>query len=279
MHIIGIGEAGCKIAQHLSTYPAYTTHQIDTHDSDYTNFVALQREGSHEEYESNYKPVDLGDLEGQTTIILSGAGRISGIILRLLQQINDNCSVDILYIKPRQSDMSFLQATRHKICNQVLQQYARSGVINSIILIDNEKIESLIPDISIDNYWTPINKLIGDTFHMINVLKNTEALLKADNQVPATSKIKTLGVVNFVEKQEVLFYDLQHPRAKNYYLALSESYMKDNKSLLADVRSYVKEQEEERCDCAYAIYKTDYEQNYVYGVYHSSFVQEQNLEF
>ena len=96
--------------------------------------------------------------------------------------------------------------------------------------------------------------------------------------MPLTARIKTLSVINFEEKKEEVFYDLEYPRAKNFYLALSEKYVKDNKDLLDDVRTYATEQQTEKCDCAYAIYKTDYDQNYVYGLHHATFIQEQNLD-
>ena len=278
MNIIGVGSAGCGISEHLSNYPVYNTYQVDTDNREYKNFVPVKAQTTHEEYENNYTKLKLGKLEGDTTVILCGAGKISGIILRLLEQISAKAKVTVLYIKPRSSDVSSLQATRHKICNQVLQQYARSNLLDSIILIDNEKVESIVSNIEIDNYWHPINRLIGDTFHMINVLNNTEALLKSNNQIPSTAKMKTFSVVDFENKKEELFYDLEFPRAKNFYFALSEDYMKNNKELLSEVREYVAHEEVENCDCAYAIYKTDYEQNYVYGVHHATFIQEQNLD-
>ena len=273
MNIIGVGAAGCEISNLLSGHSVYNTYQVDTKDRGYKNFVSIEAQVTHEEYEDNYSKLKLGKIEGATTVILSGAGRISGIVLRLLEQLGAVTSIDVLYIKPRESDMSSLQATRHKICNQVLQQYARSNLIKSIILVDNEKVESIVSNVEIDNYWHPINRLIGDTFHMINVLQNTEALLKSSNQVPTTAKIKTLSVVDFPNKKENVFYDLKFPRAKNFYLALGEEYVKDNKGLLNEVREYVANEQ-----VAYAIYKTDYDQNYVYGVHHATLVQEQNLD-
>jgi hypothetical protein len=278
MNIIGVGRAGCKISDYLSTYPTYKTYQVDTEDDNYRNFIQAQPYDDHEAYENNYTVLKFGKMEGDITVILTGAGRISGMILRMLEQISDGATVDILYIKPRVSEMSSIQMTRHKICSQVLQQYARSKMIKSITMVDNEKVEAIVPNIDIDNYWQPINRLIGDTFHMTNVLQNTEALLKSNNQVPSTAKIRTLSVVDFEEKKEEVFYDLEFPRAKNFYLALSEEYVRDNKDLLTEVRTYVAEQQTEKCDCAYAIYKTDYEQNYVYGIHHATLVQEQNLD-
>ena len=278
MNIVGIGLAGCKISNYLSRYDVYKTYQVDTKNSSYENFIPVELQTCHEDYENNYIDLKLGKIEGPTTVVLCGAGSISGIVLRLLQQIGNKNEVNILYIKPRTSDMSTLQGTHHKICNQILQQYARSKMINSITLIDNGMVETIVSGIEIDNYWEPINQLIGDTFHMINVLQNTEPLLKSSNQVPSPARIKTLSVVNFEDKEEELFYSLEYSRAKNFYLALSESFIKDNKSLLSEVRAFVEEQQEEQCDCAYAIYKTDYDQNYVYGIHHASLVQEQNLD-
>jgi len=278
MNIVGIGQAGCRISNYLSRYDVYRTYQVDVENDGYKNFIPVKPQACHEDYENNYVNLKLGKIEGDTTVILSGAGCTSGVVLRLLKQISNKAEISVLYIKPRTGDMSTLQSTHHKICNQVLQQYARSKMISSIILIDNEMVETIVAGVEIDNYWDPINQLIGDTFHMINVLRNTEPLLKSSNQVPAPARIKTLSVINLEDKKEEMFYNLEYPRAKNFYLALSESFVKDNKSLLSEVRAFVEEQEEEQCDCAYAIYKTDYDQNYVYGIHHASLVQEQNLD-
>ena len=160
----------------------------------------------------------------------------------------------------------------------MFQEYARSDLFKRVYLLDNQKISDIMGPVPIMKHWDSLNNLIVSTYHMINVLQNTEALLKSSNQVPATAKIKTLSVVNLEEKKEEVFYDLEYPRAKNFYFALSEEYMKDNKELLSEVRGYVADQQTEKCDTAYAIYKTDYEQNYVYGIHHATFVQEQNLD-
>ena len=278
MNIVGIGSAGCRISNYLAKHEVYETYQIDVEDSGYKNFIPVVKRASHEEYENTYKELDVSNISGPTTVILSGAGKISGIVLRVLQQLNENSQISVLYVKPRTSEMSSLQATRHKVCNQVLQQYARSRMIERIIMIDNEKVESIIPNIEIEDFWSPINMLIAETFHMINVLTNTEPLLKSSNMVPKTAKISTFSVIDFENNKEELFYDVEHTRAKNFYLALGDEYIQNNKNLLNEVRAFTSEKQTETCDSAYAIYKTDYDQNYVYGVHHASFIQEQNLD-
>ena len=273
MNIIGLGSAGCRISQCLSKYDAYKTFQIDNLDDWYKNFIMIEEQDSHESYEKNYKQLDI-EVEGPTTLILSGAGKITGTALRILEQLN-NPSVGVMYIKPRLSDISDIQKTRNRVVSQILQQFARSGLLKEFLIIDNEKIEKLVKPTIVD-FWTPINKLIADTFHMVNVFKNTEPLLKGDNKVPPTAKISTLSLVDFENSAEELFYDLMAPRAKSYYFALTEAFIKENKNLLSDVRTFVSSKQEEKCDCAYSIFQTAYKENYAYGYHHATLIQEQD---
>ena len=275
MNVIGIGKAGCGISNYLSKYDTYNTYQVDTADNNYKNFVEVSPRKNHQEYEENYEPVGVSSYTGSTTVILCGASAISGIVLRVLQELN-NSDTKILYIKPRDLETSQLQKTRHKITNQILQQYARSERLGEFMIVDNTLVESLITEISLVDFWSPINQIIGDTFHMINVLANTEPLLKSSNEVPNTAKISTFSLVDFENSDEKMFYDMEHPRAKNYYFALGEEYIKSNKDLLPKIRSFVSERSTEKCDCAYQIHRTEYEQNYVYGYHCATFVQEQD---
>jgi len=272
MNIIGLGTAGCRISQYLSKYDTYKTFQIDTHDQNYANFLRVEECNSHELYESNYKNFNL-NLGGHTTIVLAGGGKITGLVLRFLEELN-NDKVNIIYIKPRASDMSEEQKTHHRIVNQVLQELTRSGLINEFMIVDNEKIEALVSP-TITDYWGPINQLIADTYHMVNVFRNTEPLLRSKNRIPITSRITTLSLVDFSNSTEEMLYDLDAPRAKNYYFALSEDFIKNNKDLLSAVRDFISKRQQD-CDCSYAIYQTAYEQNYSYGYHYATLIQEQD---
>lgn len=275
MNIVGIGQAGCGISNYLSKYDTYNTYQVDVSDNGYKNFVEVIPRKSHQEYEENYELIGVSSCDEPSTIILSGAGAISGIVLRVLQEL-DGLNTRVLYIKPRELETSQLQKTHHKITNQILQQYARSGRLGEFTIVDNTLIEPLIAELSLVDYWSPINQIIGDTLHMINVLSNNEPLLKSGNSAPATAKISTLSLVDFENSDETMFYNLRYPRTKNYYFALGEEYIKSNKDLLSRVRSFIAARETEKCDCAYEIHQTEYEQNYVYGYHCATLIQEQD---
>ena len=61
MKVIGIGSAGCKISHYLSKYDVYETFQIDTQDSEYSNFIQTPAKKDHEEYEQQYEDLPLHD--------------------------------------------------------------------------------------------------------------------------------------------------------------------------------------------------------------------------
>jgi hypothetical protein len=277
MNIIGIGQAGCKIAEKLENYTQYKKFYIDVENNGYTNFYAVKHQNSHQDYEKNYKKINIKACKGETTIILSGAGDISGCVLRLLEQLKGN-TISIIYIKPDESPLSESQNTKDRVVSQVLQQYARSGKLKRLYLISNKMIEEVVGDLSIKNYWEQINNVIASTFHMANVFANTEPLLKNLATVPETARISTFGVVNYKTGSEKLFYDLKFPRSKSYFYNLNETALDGEKDTLNKIRSFVNERAEEKVSVGFSIYPTDYKENYVYSKYDASLVQEQNIE-
>jgi hypothetical protein len=239
MNILGIGQAGCRIAKRFDNFPQYNTFFVDVENKEnHENFFKVPVETSHEKYEENYKPFDF-DLEGETTIILAGTGKISGIVLRLLQQLKDK-KLNILYIRSDLSTASEKEILRDRVVFGVLQQYARSNLLSQLYIVSNASVESALEKISIPTYWQDINNVIISTYHMLNVFENTEPILSTFSDPGVTSKIATLGVVNYKTFNEKLFYDLQKPRLKKYYFGVSEKTLNEEKDLLHKIRDYVK---------------------------------------
>ena len=99
MNIVGIGKAGTAIAAEFEKYPQYKTFYIDTENKKkYKNFIKIQEQKSHEDYEKKYKNLNTKNIKGETTVVLCGSGKIAGITLRFLEQINKH-KVSVLYIK------------------------------------------------------------------------------------------------------------------------------------------------------------------------------------
>lgn len=277
MNIIGIGQAGCQVAKQFEKYSQYETYFVDTKkQKQYGNFFKVVPRSSHEEYEEKYKSLPFKKITGDVTLVVSGSGKISGILLRVLEQLK-NKKVSILYIKPDLKAADKKAKTREKIVFGILQQYARSNLISQLFVFSNLKVESVLNNVSIQNYWNDINNVISSTYHMYNVFENTEPILSTLSEPAEVSKISTFGVLSFDKLDEKTFYDLEKPRLKKYFFGVSEETLNQEKDLLQKIRGYVDSNAEENCSTCFAIYPTIYEQDYAYTVHHASFVQEQNL--
>ena len=279
MNIIGLGEPGCGVASEFEIYEQYNVCYIDHENKrGRKNFHKIARRDSHEEYESKYRKIKFNNLKSKevTVLAFSGAGKISGAVLRLLEQLKGS-PVEILYIKPDFSLLSSAEKTRHKIVLGVLQQYARSRLVNKIHVVDNSLVERVVGNISIQSYWSDINKAISSTFHMLQVFKNTEPMLSNFNDPGQTSTISTFGVLSFNNFDEKTFYNLHKPRCKKYFFGVTEKTLSNEKNLLQRIRTFLSSQQDEKCDYGFAIYSTQYEHDYVYTTHHASLIQEENI--
>ena len=277
MNIVGLGNAGCQIAKNFENYDQYEVFCVDVEDKGYSNFLSVKQQNSHHNYEKSYKKLKLSKCKGPVTIIFSGAGKISGCVLRLLDEIKDN-PITVIYIKSDEAPLSKEAALREKITMGVLQQYARSTLFENMYLVSNKCVEGIVDDLSLKNYWKDINTIISSTYHMLNVFDHTEALLATTPEKGGTIRIGTFGVVNFETHKEKMFYELAHPRIKKYFYGVSEQTMDEDKDLLHRIRDFTQRQKDEKTDVGFSIYSTSYKQNYVYASYHASYIQEEKIE-
>ena len=88
--IIGLGSAGCNIADQFAKYPQYEIYKID--EGAYTgtrkdaNMLSVTRQNSHQEYETNTPDLNsfLHPIKGKVLFIVGGSGNISGMALSAL---------------------------------------------------------------------------------------------------------------------------------------------------------------------------------------------------
>ena len=127
--IIGLGKAGCNIAEKFSQFPQYKIYKIDSEHRDGHKFKKIESREDHEEYEVNCPPLDdfFCDIEGPCLFVVAGGGKISGLSLRVLEHLKQK-DLYILYIKPDMSLLSEEQRLNEKVVFGVLQEYARSAV-------------------------------------------------------------------------------------------------------------------------------------------------------
>ena len=277
--IIGLGAAGCNIAEKFSTYPQYKTYRIDSEQRLGHKFKKIDPCESHEEYEANCPPMEgfFQDIGGPCLFVVAGGGKISGLSLRILEYLKHK-EIYILYIKPDMSLLSDEQRLRERVVFGILQEYTRSAVFKRMFAINNLNIEEIIGNVPVIGYYDKLNEMLVSTIHMINVFKNSEAVMNTFSNPGETSRISTIGLVDIESGEEKLFYNLECPREKLYYYAINKKQLQEENNLLKKITNQVKDNTlSPEIKPSYGIYPTNYEINYGYVVVNSTLVQEQNF--
>ena len=107
MNIIGLGQAGCNIADAMAQYPQYNIYKIDV-GLEGKRCLNVKQQSGPEEYEANAPSMKtfFRNIKGDTLLILGGSGNISAMSLRIMETIKDKCKIDLLYIRPDRNLLS-----------------------------------------------------------------------------------------------------------------------------------------------------------------------------
>jgi len=272
--IIGLGNAGCNIAEKFMQYPQYSVYRIDATKRKGPKFKKVPECSSHEEYEASCPSMKrfFKDAKPPYLFIVSGASTIGGATLRILQQLSSR-DINILYIKPDTSLLTHTKQLEERVTFNVLQQYARSAVFKKIFLVSNSELEGAIGEVSIVDYYDNLNEVLVNTIHMINVYNNTDSVMGTLSETMETARISTLGLLDADTGEKKLFYPLQAPREMLYYYSIDEEQLKNDGTLLRKILKQVKEGSIDNTRVSYGIYSNNYKQNYGYVGLFASLVQ------
>ena len=267
--LVGLGKAGCAIADKFAEHPQYKIFKIDSEglDSKNKNCHLLKKQSSPEGYEKATRSMKtfFSKTTDDILFVLSGSGMISGASLQILKNLRGK-NVNILYIKP---DLEFLGHTnimQERVVRNVLQEYTRSGLFNRIFLVDNKKVEEVLGEVPIIGYYDKLNDLIVSTFHMVNVYNHQEAIHATPFDTAETTRISTFGILNVDEGKEKLFFSLDNIREKCYYYAINSKVLETDGKLLRTLTDNINKNIGKDVRAGFQVYSTSYEQNYGYLV-------------
>ena len=134
-------------------------------------------------------------------------------------------------------------------------------------------IEKVLGDVPIIGYYDKLNELISWVFHMLNVLKNSDPIMGSIGETKETSRISTLGTVDFESGEEKMFFSLDRVREKGYFYNIRKEDLASDGTLLKKITEQVKNLETEDAKSSFAIYSSDYDQNYVFCMTHTPHIQ------
>ena len=278
--VIGLGRLGCAIAEELTAYPEYRIYKIDVDITEraslsFPKFKDMQQyeEGIDADEVSLYlRTIKEGD---ECLIVVEGGTAISGAVLRVIEAIK-GAKVNVLYIAPDRSVSTEIQKRDDKIAFMVLQEYARSGAIESIVLISKPAVEILAGEASIKNYEKNMSYFISYVVAMINYYNHTEAIVSTESTVATHRRITTIGVSSLEEKATVnLLFPLQEISDVMFYYGIPDSDVDDDPTLMKKIKEQVKSyRTEDNMSVSFAVYPIELESPVVLCTAYSSVIQD-----
>ena len=266
MITIGLGNAGIHICRKLSNLGKYKT--IELHGG-----KGLPECQTHEEYEASVPKLGnklrLGK-DQDIWLIVCGAARVSGTTLAIIEQIKDR-EIKVMYIVPDSFFMSSSQKKQHRVTCGVLQEYARSGMIHSVWLMNNKLISNIVGEGALGSYYDNANSAIANFLANYNWFTNTQPIMGNLHEPKEISRIRTVSIGELEENQENLYFLLDNITESCYYYSIS-SYKKENdKHLLNNIRTYL----ETKDNTTFGIWENGSEHSFFYSIKFTHYIQEE----
>ena len=273
--IIGLGQAGCNIADEFAKYPQYTIKKIDAGLTRTKTTFPLEVYEKIEDYEEKLPTLQhfFRGVRGEILFIVGGGGKVSSASLAILKYLKNKCRISILYIQPELSLLNETQQKLERLVFGVFQEYARSGIFERIYLISNSQMEQDLSNLTVKNYYDKINEMIVSTIHMINVFDHNDSVTDTFCDLPVGTRISTLGVRDIEKNEDKMFFSLDNVSDVVYYYACDKHSLETDSSLMVGIKETVSSKKQDGVRVTYGIFETDYEQDFVYCLNHTSLIQ------
>lgn len=271
--IIGLGSAGCNIAEMFEEYDTIKVKLIDV-DIEGENCFSLPLYQNPEDYEKNLPNLNhfLSDCTKKILFIVAGSGKVSGASLRILSHLKDR-EISILYIRPDRQIISNIGEMQERLTFNVFQEYARSGVFEKVYLINNSNIENILGDNPVIGYNENLNKIIFNVVSGILSLDSKNPIINNFTAPKDTSRISTYGLYDLETDTERLFYNLEQIDDKCYYFIINEEILKTDGKLFKKIKETMKQKITNNIKISYKIFSSSSEINYCYVVNYSKKIQ------
>ena len=277
--IIGVGNAASAIADLFTDIKQYKVYKLNSSIEKNTKYnLKLKKFTQPEDYERNIPNVGkfFKDLSDNVQMFVVGGSFSSNYTLGLLEQIK-NKSVDLIYIQPDTELLTGLPVLIENTTFGVLQEYARSGLLNSITLISNLNIEESLGDLNIKNYYSSLNNFVFSTIHHLNYFVHSEPEIGQVSKPAEINRIRAIAGLNIKNLEEKWFFNLDTPREVCYYSAINTDRLETEGGLHKKIVDMLKQKPKNAFrKISYAIYETPYN-DFGFCVAHTNVVQTKKL--
>jgi hypothetical protein len=266
MVLIGIGNAGANLVDEFGKHHkkiTITSEDFPKH---------CKKTEDYEEYCPKFTK-KLKPVEGECWVAVCGADKVAGCTLAVLEKIKDK-KINVIYICPDRTMRNAIQLKQHKVCFNVLQQYARSGLIHRIFLFSNKEVLNIIGNQTITTMYKNINKQIANAVETFDWFTDQEPVMGSSHEAKNISRICTLSVGDFKKNEEKMLFLLDNVTETSYIYIISKQQLEKNKDLLNQIKSKVIKDEENNITSSFTIYSSDHSQSFFYSLKLTHFIQQ-----
>ena len=278
--IIGIGNGASAIAEKFSEIPQYDVYLMNDSIAKKSKYkFKLKKYTEPEDYEKNIPDVKkfFENIKDHVQVFIVGSSYSSNYALGILEQIKDK-KIEIFYVKPDTDLLTGLPRMLETAAFGILQQYARSGLFDSMTIFSNQEIEKTLGNVPIKNYYDTINNAIFSAVHYLNYFIHTEPEIGQVSKPSEISRIRTLGALNLKNLEENWFFELDIDRELCYYMCINEEKLKQEGTLHRRIVDMLKKKNTNAFrKISYAIYETPH-QDFGYVVAHTNAIQQNTFD-
>jgi hypothetical protein len=276
--VIGIGSGASAIAEKFAETPQYEVYKLnDEIIKNSKREYKLDKFDSPEEYEKHIPNLKnfFKDLRQQIQVFIVGTAYSSNYSLGILEQLRGR-KVDVFYIKP---DIELVNGERRLVENMtfgVLQEYARSGLLNSFTIFSNVEVEKTLGNVPIKGYYDTLNACIFAAVHYANYFAHADPEIGQVSKPAAINRIRSIGALDMKNLEEKWFFELDRERDLCYYLCINGERLEKEGMLHQRIVDMLKKKPSNAFrKISYAIYETPYT-DFGYVVAHTNTIQQQN---
>ena len=270
MFILGIGEAGKNIASCVAQISNLKAVCVDTDG-------VVPKKKTAEEYErcgsSVAKKLKL-PRDKDVAVVLCGAGKVASITLTLLEKIKDR-NITVFYIEPDHFVLSKTQTMQNKVVFNVLQQYARSGLFESMYILSNKNIEQVVGSSSISSMYDKINMAVANYITTLHWFENSDPIVGSVHEPKNISRIRTVSVCQVYDDKEQMYYDLDNITESSFYYSVSKEFIENEENFLTKIKERVILYKERDIECSFGVWQNESDASFVYSTKYTHFIQQE----
>ena len=278
--IVGIGNAASAIAENFKSQSNnYKVYQLGSKYKKSKYRYCLKQYSSPEEYEENTPNLKnfFKEITDDVQVFIVGSSMSSNYSLGILEQLRDK-NLEIFYIKPDTELLTGVPKLLENMTHGILQEYARSGLCESLTIFSNHEIEKNMPNISIKNYFETLNQTVFSAVHYLNFFAHTDPEIGHVSSPAPINRIRSVGILNLKNMSENWMFQLDTPRETCYYICINEERLENESGLHKHLVDMLKEKPRNAYHkLSYGIWETHLS-DFGFCVAHTNAIQKNTLD-